>query len=159
MAEASEQAHNYKAHLTWDGNKGSGTSSYAAYGREYTITVGGKPTFAGSADSAFRGNRELHNPEDLLVMSLSSCHMLSYLALCALQGIRVIAYEDNASGTMMSNRNGGRFTEVILRPHVTIAAGCDITLATKLHESAHEQCFIASSCNFPVLHQPTIGQE
>ena len=85
--------------------------------------------------------------------------MLSYLALCALQGIRVIAYEDEASGTMMANRNGGRFTEVILRPHVTIAAGGDVTLATKLHETAHEQCYIASSCNFAVLHEPTIVEE
>jgi organic hydroperoxide reductase OsmC/OhrA len=159
MAEGSQQAHNYQAHLTWDGNKGTGTSSYAVYGREYTITVGGKPTFAGSADHTFRGKRELHNPEDLLVMSLFACHMLAYLALCALQGVRVTAYEDSASGTMMSNRNGGRFTEVILRPHVTVAVGSDITLATNLHETAHEQCFIASSCNFPVLHQPTIVEE
>jgi organic hydroperoxide reductase OsmC/OhrA len=156
MPELSPHPHHYKAHLIWNGNKGTGTSSYAAYGREYTIDVEGKPKITGSADPSFRGDRTLHNPEDLLVASLSSCHMLSYLALCALQGIRVMTYEDDASGTMMADRNGGKFTEVVLRPHVTIAAGGDITLATKLHETAHEQCYIASSCNFPVLHEPTI---
>ncbi len=156
MAELSSHAHDYNAHLTWDGNKGTGTSSYGAYGREYTVAVNGKPDLTGSADPSFRGDRSLHNPEDLLVISLSSCHMLSYLSLCALQGIRVIAYEDSAKGTMVANVNGGRFTEVILEPRVTIASGCDTDLALKLHETAHEQCFIASSCNFPVLHRATI---
>jgi organic hydroperoxide reductase OsmC/OhrA len=104
----------------------------------------------------FRGDPALHNPEDLLVAALSSCHFLSYAALCARTGVTVVAYEDDASGTMDRVDGVTRFTEVVLRPRVTVAAGSDADKARALHARAHALCFIASSVNFPVRNEPTI---
>lgn len=151
------RTHEYKAHLTWIGNKGEGTASYPAYGREYRVAIKGKPDLSGSANPMFRGDPARHDPEDLFLTAISSCHMLSYLALCARRGINVTAYEDNASGTLSLDGDGGRFTEVTLRPHVTIASG-DLALAEQLHHTAHEHCFIANSCSVPIRHEATVVQ-
>lgn len=149
--------HEYTLTVDWTGNLGKGTSSYRAYSRDHVIAVAGKPPIAGSADPAFRGDDGRHNPEDLLVGSLSSCHMLWYLHLCADAGIVVLAYLDKARGTMVETDNGGgRFSEVVLHPVVTIAADSDADLAERLHERAHELCFIAASMNFPVRCEPDI---
>jgi organic hydroperoxide reductase OsmC/OhrA len=83
--------------------------------------------------------------------------MLSYLALAALEGLEVTAYEDSASGTMQQEGRGGRFTEVVLRPQVTVAPGSDLARAKALHEEAHKTCFIANSVNFPVRHEAVIS--
>ena len=153
-------AHEYSSRLVWDGNTGNGTSSYAGYGRQYHIVVAGKPDIAGSADPAFRGDADRLNPEDLFVASLSSCHMLSYLAACALKGVRVVAYEDDAKGTMTVDADGGgRFVEVVLYPKVTIADREQVALALNLHDLAHDQCFIANSCSIPIRHKPTVQVE
>jgi organic hydroperoxide reductase OsmC/OhrA len=144
--------HTYNARIVWDGNLGDGTSSYAGYGRQYRTVIDGKPDLAGSADPSFRGEREKHNPEDLFLASISACHMLTYLALCARQGTVVVAYEDTASGTMSNER----FEEVILRPRVTITDAARADEATKLHERAHALCFIANSCSVPIHVQPVI---
>jgi organic hydroperoxide reductase OsmC/OhrA len=151
--------HSYEAALTWTGNEGTGTSDYRSYGRSYTVAVAGKPDLRGSADPAFRGDAALHNPEDLLVAAIAGCHMLSYLSLCARRGIRVIAYEDRASGVLSLEGGGGRFTDVELNPVVTVAGGADLELAERLHETAHEQCFIASSVSVPIRCRPTIRTE
>ena len=90
------------------------------------------------------------------MVALSSCHMLSYLALAALEGLTVAAYEDAASGTMQEEGRGGRFTEVVLRPRVTLAPGSDLARAEALHEEAHNICYIANSVNFPVRHEATV---
>lgn len=149
--------HEYTVTVDWTGNLGKGTSDYRAYARDHDIRVAGKPPIAGSADPAFRGDGTRHNPEDLLVGSLSACHMLWYLHLCADAGIAVLAYRDEARGTMIETGNGGgRFSEVVLRPVVTIAAGGDTKRAEQLHERAHELCFIAASVNFPVRCEPDI---
>lgn len=147
--------HDYRSRLVWSGAAQGPTRSYAAYSREYTAAVEGKPPLRGSADALFRGDPALHNPEDLLLIALSSCHMLSFLAHAARAGVQVTAYEDDASGTMTLEGGGGRFTEVVLRPRVTIAPGGDLALAQELHERAHADCFIASSTNFPVRHEAT----
>lgn len=149
--------HQYRTHLTWDGNRGDGTATYAGYGREHRILIDGKPELHATADAAFRGDAAKHNPEDLLVAALSSCHMLSYLALCAREKLQVVAYEDDAHGTMQEDgKGGGRFVEVVLHPVVTLARAEDAARATELHERAHALCFIANSCNFPVRHQPEV---
>jgi organic hydroperoxide reductase OsmC/OhrA len=148
--------HQYESHLRWTGAARGPTSSYAGYSRDYDIDVDGKATLHGSADPTFRGDASRHNPEDLLVAALSSCHLLSYLALAARAGIHVTAYEDTAVGQMMLQGNGGHFTDVLLRPHVTIARGSDADLALRLHEEAAASCFIAASVNFPVRHEPII---
>lgn len=156
-------AHRYEAALSWTGNEGPGTSDYRSYGRSYTVAIAGKPELQGSADPTFRGDAALHNPEDLFLAAIAGCHMLSYLALCARRGVRVIAYEDRASGVLTLEEGGGRFTELELNPIVTVAgegagaeAAPDVELAERLHETAHEQCFIASSVSVPIRCNPTI---
>lgn len=145
--------HHYAVHVQWQGNRGTGTSGYREYGREHVVTVEGKPPLHGSSDVPFRGTADRWNPEDLLVASLAQCHMLSYLHVATTHGIVVTAYHDDAVGTMRQVGNGGHFVSVTLRPRVTIAGG-DVDLANRLHAEASELCFIASSVNFPVHHEP-----
>jgi organic hydroperoxide reductase OsmC/OhrA len=149
------RTHTYKTHVDWTGGAKGPTSSYAAYSREYRTEFEGKPALVGSADPAFRGDPALYNPEELLVAALSSCHLLSYLALCALAKIEVVAYTDDAVGTMEESAGAGRFVRAVLRPHVTIASG-DLEKARDLHHAAHDQCFIAASVNFPVEVEPVV---
>ena len=149
--------HHYRTRVHWTGNTGEGTARYDAYSREHRIHVDGKPPLAGSADPTFRGDAALHNPEDLLLASVAACHMLFYLALCAREGLRVLAYEDSAEGVLDADTNGdGRFREIRLRPQVTIAAGADRRRAEALHQAAHARCFIANSCSVPVHCDPLI---
>jgi organic hydroperoxide reductase OsmC/OhrA len=148
-----QSPHRYKLETIWRGNRGEGTGSYQSYGREYTVRIAGKPDMAGSADPAFRGDPDLYNPEDLLLAALSACHMLSYLHVCATAKIIVTQYEDAAEGTMeLDGKGGGRFTDVLLRPRVIVAAPEMIDKAERLHERASAMCFIRGSCNFPVRH-------
>lgn len=152
--------HNYAVKVTWTGNTGAGTKSYRTYERAHDISAEGKPTIAGSADPAFRGDTSRWNPEDLLVASLSACHKLWFLALCSQAGVVVTAYEDSAEGNMIEEANGaGQFTSVTLRPYVIISANSDEARAMELHHEAHAMCFIARSVNFPVAHEPTIVRE
>jgi organic hydroperoxide reductase OsmC/OhrA len=149
--------HRYHATIAWTGNRGTGTNNYGAYGRDHEIHCPGKPVIVASSDPAFRGDPNRYNPEELLVASISSCHMLWYLHLCADAGVTVTAYEDSAEGRMEESANGsGRFTEVVLRPTVTIAAGANAALAERLHTNAHEKCFIANSVNFPISYTALI---
>ena len=150
--------HSYHVTVTWTGNRGEGTASYRAYARDHLIEATGKPSIPGSSDPTFHGDRTRWNPEDLLLGALSACHKLSYLHFCAVSNIVVTDYVDHAEGIMEEDGNdGGRFTEVTLRPRITIKAGGDIALAERLHHTAHEKCFIASSVNFPVLCRPEIS--
>ncbi len=147
--------HQYKATVTWTGNEGLGTQHYTQYSRNHEIAIDGKATIAGSADPAFRGDSSKHNPEDLLVASLSSCHMLWYLHLCAVDGIVVESYSDEASGTMIETaETGGHFTEVVLHPIVKVKEASMVEKANALHHKAHALCFIANSVNFTVRHEP-----
>ncbi|MBN9161310.1 MAG: peroxiredoxin [Myxococcales bacterium 68-20] len=150
--------HHFAAHLVWTGASNGPVRDYESYSREFEVEIDGKPALKGSAAPPFRGLSHLHNPEDLLVAALSSCHCLSYLALCARARIVVEAYEDDATGTMAFDRVAKvmRFTEVVLRPKVRLAAGADVDKARALHENAHHECFIANSVNFPVRNEPTI---
>lgn len=147
--------HHYQVQVEWTGNKGSGTTSYKAYDRDYVICAEKKPCIQGSSDPAFLGDASRWNPEDLLVASASACHKLWYLHLCAEAGIRVYAYIDKATGTMIEGEKG-RFTRITLKPKITLYPGDDIKLARELHHRAHELCFIANSLNFPVTCEPEI---
>lgn len=146
--------HHYKTNITWTGNRGEGTKSYKGYDRSHRLSIDHKKDIEASSDPAFMGDNTKHNPEEFLLASLSSCHMLWYLHLCSNHGIIVTSYEDHASGTMLETGKGGHFTEVILHPQVTITDSSQIELANSLHEEANKCCFIANSCNFPVKHQP-----
>lgn len=149
--------HRYAATTTWTGNKGTGTSGYQAYGRDYVIEIEGKAAIQGSSDPAFRGDRKKHNPEELLLMSLSSCHMLWYLHLCSEASVTVVGYVDKATGVMVETPDGGgRFLEVTLNPVVVVADQSMVEKAISLHAEANKLCFIANSVNFPVLHQPVV---
>ncbi len=151
------KTHHYHSTVTWTGNKGSGTSNYLSYSRDHVIAIENKPDLLGSSDTVFRGDGTKHNPEDMLLASLSVCHMLWYLHLCANAGIIVTAYTDTPSGVLQEREGGGgQFTEVNLHPQVTITDDKYIDLALGLHERAHECCFIANSVNFPVKHEPRI---
>lgn len=151
-----DKQHTYATHTEWTGNLGEGTSGYRAYSRDHVISAAGRPDLAGSSDPAFRGDATRWNPEDMLLGSLSACHMLWYLHFCAQARIIVLAYHDDAQATMVEDPAGGRFTRALLRPVATLAAGGDAALATALHEEAHRQCFIANSVNFPVTIEPAV---
>lgn len=149
--------HHYQVEVEWTGNQGQGTASYGAYARAHDIRATGKPTIPGSSDPAFRGDKTRYNPEELLVASLSTCHMLWYLHLCADSGIPVIEYRDRPIGTLIeTSEGGGRFSEVILKPVVILNANSDMALARQLHEQAHHLCFIANSVNFPVRCEASV---
>jgi len=149
--------HQYQTMLKWTGNSGVGTTGYKSYERSYTIKTGDKPEILGSSDPAFRGDSHKYNPEDLLVASLSSCHMLWYLHLCSESGIVVTNYVDKATAIMIETANGGgRFKQVTLNPIVTVKKRSMMAVAIDLHKKANELCFIANSVNFPVLHVPQV---
>jgi organic hydroperoxide reductase OsmC/OhrA len=144
--------HDYRVTVRWNGDTGAG---YRDYVRDHDVVVEGKPVLKGSADPAFRGTPERWNPEELLVASLSECHMLTFLSLCARAGVVVTDYVDVASGAMREEPgSSGRFTEVVLRPEVTIADPAMVERVEALHKQAHDTCFIANSVNFPVRHEP-----
>ena len=148
--------HRYTTNVTWTGNIGDGTRAYRGYRRDHVIVAEGKPEIAASSDPSFRGDPSRYNPEELLVASLSSCHMLWYLHLCSVNNINVTVYEDAAEGVMAEREDGsGEFVRVTLKPRVTIAAGSpDQALA--LHHDAHKMCFIANSVKFPVGVAPEV---
>ncbi len=145
----------YSINVKWTGNKGSGTTAFTAHERSHSVTVENKPDLLCSSDAAFRGDKTKHTPEDLLVASISGCHMLWYLHLCSEAGVVVTDYIDNAKGTMtVTDDGGGHFTEVTLYPEVTIADKSMEEKANELHKKANQLCFIARSCNFPIHHKP-----
>jgi len=150
--------HHYRITTTWTGNLGTGTSDYRAYSRDHEIKIMGKKApLAGSSDAVFRGDPARYTPEELLVASLSGCHMLWFLHLCADAGIVVIEYQDAASGEMHENADAsGEFTRVVLRPRAVITDSARIADAIALHSRAHDLCFIARSVNFPVQHEPVV---
>jgi organic hydroperoxide reductase OsmC/OhrA len=148
--------HIYNLTVKWTGNTGTGTSNYKAFERSHTIFVNNKVDLLGSSDPTFRGDKTKHNPEEFLVASLSTCHMLWYLHLCAEAGVIVVDYVDNATGIMMETSDGGgHFTEVTLNPIVIVTENSMVERANELHKKANELCFIANSVNFPIYHKPT----
>lgn len=150
-------SHDYEVTTEWTGNRGEGTRDYQSYDRDFLICADGKPDIAGSSDAAFRGDPGRWNPEELLVASVSACHKLWYLHLCADAGIRVMSYLDHAHGVMIAHANGGAFSRIVLRPVITVGRQEDIDAAGKLHLEAHTKCFIASSVNFPIEIEPKIS--
>jgi organic hydroperoxide reductase OsmC/OhrA len=153
-------SHQFNIRTTWKGNKGQGTANYRAYSRDHEFdgtTLKKVAPLPGSSDPVFLGDGRRYSPEELLVASLSSCHMLWYLHLCAEAGIVVVDYVDSAEGTMVENDDdSGQFTRVVLKPEVTITDASKLEQARALHHRAHELCFIARSVNFPVEHDPVI---
>lgn len=148
--------HTYRPQIQWTGNRGAGTASYEAYGRDHLIGKSSADPVAGSADPAFRGDPGKYSPEDLFVSAFSTCHMLWYLHLCAEAGVVVTAYQDQPEGRMEETAGGdGCFTAITLHPVVSVRDASMVDTAYRLHEAAHVRCFIARSANFPVHCQPS----
>lgn len=149
--------HFYSVVIDWTGNSGKGTTTYHSYERSYLVKGNNGKIIEGSSDPAFLGNPDNYNPEELLVASLSACHMLWYLHLCAEYGVIVQAYIDNAKGKMSDDEDGSAsFRRVELSPEVTVADASMKSLAIELHKKAHEKCFIARSVKFPIDVTPLV---
>lgn len=148
--------HHYALDVTWQGNRGTGTSGYRDYARDVLLRAEGRPDLEGSADPTFRGDASRWNPEELLLAALAQCHLLSYLHSAVNHGVVVTAYDDSPVGTMEQVGQGGRFTSVVLRPRVSVASADQVEAARTIHREASENCFIAGSVNFPVTHEPTV---
>jgi organic hydroperoxide reductase OsmC/OhrA len=147
--------HTYQSSLQWTGNLGQGTAKYNSYSRDYNIDIENKATILGSSDPAFLGDPARHNPEELLLCSISSCHMLWYLHLATTKGIVVVDYSDHATAVMMEKEDGsGYFESATLNPIVTITDPAKLEEANALHKEANKYCFIANSVNFKICHQP-----
>lgn len=153
--------HSYSAELKWTGNTGSGTSAYADYDRTFVIETGDLKVqpILGSADPAFRGDERRYNPEEMLLHSVSSCHMLWYLHLCADNGVVVTSYADVPKGEMTEDEKSGvgQFTKILLQPTIKVEDKTMLEKAASLHSKAHKMCFIANSLNFPVQLKPNIS--
>jgi organic hydroperoxide reductase OsmC/OhrA len=147
--------HLFKAKLNWFSTKNEEVVISKFYSKSHTVTIEGKPVLNVSAARAFKGDPKLYNPEDILLSSVVSCHMMSYLYVCTQNGIEVLSYTDEAEATLEVLENGsGRFIEVRLYPKVIIRQKEKIAEALRLHQKANELCFIANSCNFPIVHEP-----
>ncbi|KAA5826740.1 OsmC family protein [Saccharopolyspora hirsuta] len=148
--------HGYQVDVVWTGNTGQGTSSYRSYERTHEVRADGKDAIDASADPVFLGDADRYNPEELLVASLSQCHMLWFLHLAADSGVVVTGYHDQARGILAENPDGtGQFEAVELSPVVTVSDRASVDVAEALHARAHELCYIAKAVNFPVRCTPT----
>jgi organic hydroperoxide reductase OsmC/OhrA len=149
--------HAYIVKIEWTGQRGVGTTAYDAYDRSFNLQAGEKPVLECSSDTIFRGDELKYNPEDMLVASLASCHMLWYLHFCADNHITVLEYSDAAEGVLsLEKGKPSKFTSITLKPTVRIKEADKVELAAQLHHKAHEFCFIANSVNFPVKVEGTI---
>ncbi len=147
--------HSFKAQLNWQKEVKANTNQIS---KSHAISIKGKPDLAVSAAKAFKGDSALYNPEDLLLSSLMSCHMMSYLYCCAVEKITVVSYKDHAEAILETKSDGsGRITKVTLHPEVIIAEPEKVELALALHNKANQLCFIANSCNFEVEHKAKVG--
>ena len=142
--------------LSWD--KGDAAFTYNDYPRNHAIVFkNGQERLTASAAPAYKGDATKADPEDLLVASLSSCHMLSFLAIASKKKVTVTSYEDDAIGFLENDSSNGKggtlwITRVILRPRVV----CDADPATlaEIHHLAHQACFIANSVKTDVRVEP-----
>lgn len=144
--------HKYRTFLHWSADGGEGTKTYRSFARTHTITAktkagADKPAIV--ATSAFH-SLDHYNPDELLLASLSSCHMLWYLHLCSESGVVVTDYRDEAELVLRLDAKGeGKVERATLHPHVRITSG-NPEVARALHKDAHRKCFVANSVKFPV---------
>ena len=148
--------HTFKAKLNWRLN----LESSGRISKNHQVNISGKPSLEVSVDKAFKGDASLHNPEDLLLSALTSCHMMSYLYVCGQNQIEVLTYSDNSVGYLEVEGSGkGGFTSVELNPIVTNKNEQKLALAKELHAKSNELCFIANSCNLPIHHKAKISKD
>lgn len=154
MKDRKHTTHHYSARCTWSGSTAVG---YESYDRTHAMEA---PPAKGSlelaSDPAFRGNPDLMNPEQLLLVAASSCQLLSFLAVAARARVDVLKYEDEAEGEMPEDDVPVRITRIRLAPRITLAEGTDVAKVRRLVELAHEQCYIANSLKTIVTVDPQI---
>lgn len=161
------ETHAFETRLRWPADPAQMRPPEAAFSRNSVLGGAGKADVAASAPTVFGGDATRYNPEELLLMSLSQCHMLTFLAIAAKKRLTILGYEDRATGTLGLGDTGAKhgppgkmsMQEVVLRPRVTVARGTDLADANAIHDKAHANCFIANSVNFPVRHEPEIVEQ
>ncbi len=152
--------HTFEITLHYPAKAGQLTPPEADFSRNNVMRAAGKQDVPASSPPAFGGDGTRYNPEELMLMSLSECHMLTFLALAAKKRIAIVAYEDRATGELGIGEFGiaGKMSmqKVTLHPRVTVAKGTNLADAHAMHEKAHANCFMANSVNFPVTTEPAI---
>jgi organic hydroperoxide reductase OsmC/OhrA len=137
--------------LSWE--KGQAPFTYDGYPRNHLIVFKeGQEKMTVSAAPIYRGDAAKADPEDLLVASLCSCHMLSFLAIASKKKLDVKSYQDDAVGFLENDQGKIWIKRVILRPKVEIDA--DAATLAQIHHLAHEACFIANSVKTEVIVEP-----
>lgn len=148
-------SHTFEATLRWPADPAQPLPPDPAFSRNNVMAAAGKPDVAGSAPGVFGGDTSRYNPEELMLMSLSECHMLTYLAIAGKKRMAILAYTDRATGTLALGSSGKlQMTSCVLRPVVTVPKGTNMDDARAMHDKAHANCFMANSVNFPVTHEP-----
>lgn len=145
----------HRSRVSW--SRGAVPFGYETYDRTHRWRFGGGAELEASAAPEYRGRAELPNPEEALVAALSSCHMLTFLAIAARRRFVVESYEDDALGRMEKNDDGKlAVTQVELHPRVIFSGEKHPTAdeLAKLHEVAHRECFIANSVKTRVTVVP-----
>ena len=144
-------AHHYPLQLNWTGNTLDG-----AYDRNATITNPGKHPLAVSSAPEYAGDAARWNPEDLLGSALATCHMLTFLALCAKAKVEVVGYEDHAEAVLDAVDKVTRITLVYLRPVIRVTRGTSMAKVIELFEKAHKYCFVANSVTCEAVMEPRV---
>jgi organic hydroperoxide reductase OsmC/OhrA len=152
-----QREHVFTGRLDWTGSAEQDAQGALYLPRRYLIEFDDIAPLEGSSPPVFRGEPDKHNPETLLVSSLMACHHLTYLALCEKARIALLAYRDTGSGTLALRDGKMRFVDVLLKPVVRVADAAQVDAARRLHERAHENCFISNSMNFSVRVEPEVG--
>jgi organic hydroperoxide reductase OsmC/OhrA len=147
--------HRYETRLSWSGSTGVG---WDGYDRAHSATAPPAEPELHLTTGESHGDPSILNPEQLLVMSASSCQMLSFLHLAAKARIDVVGYEDDALGVMPEDDEPLRITEITLRPRITVTGDASEERIRKLVHTAHEHCFIANSLKSDVSIEPTVAR-
>lgn len=148
----------HRAGLCW--KRTSSDFTYDRYNRAHNLLFKeGAIVLPSSSAPEFRGDADRVDPEEAYVASLSGCHMLTFLAICARKRLVLDAYDDEASGWLEKGENGKLWmTRVLLRPRVRFADGIETSESqlTVLHHQAHADCFIANSVKTHVSVEPRL---
>jgi organic hydroperoxide reductase OsmC/OhrA len=144
-------AHHYPLTLHWTGN-----TLDDAYNRNATVTSPGKAPLSVSSAPEYAGDPARWNPEDLLGSALATCHMLTFLALCAKAKVEVVGYEDPAEAVLDTVDKVARITRVHLRPVIRVTRGTSMAKVVELFEKAHKYCFVANSVTCEAVLAPRI---
>jgi organic hydroperoxide reductase OsmC/OhrA len=141
----------HRATISWA--RSSDGFSYAEYNRDHEWTMGSGQRLPASAAPAYGGNGQCTDPEEAFVASIASCHMLTFLAICARKRIIVDRYEDSAVGTLAKNAAGRlAVTRVALHPQIRFAAERPADKVLQgLHDRSHHECFIANSVTTEII--------